>query len=232
MEDKYLFHFIQHMNKPAFFVSYVEEIDAEILRSNSFGLLLISVYFHKLDEFVNTTLKTLWLQSNNQTFVKTGLKKCWRYVCANISEIKKNIKSSRNLIYPKVLYNKVVSAYKTHYRVYYVRYINNVMFGVCGFKNLAICIKKEFSFFMVHNLFFDLKIAKLYNARTHEVSWLGFNFKVRSEKVLKNKNDLFFNKGKKKNLIDLRKYPLEFVLTYDMALRVNEILIGLAKTTV
>jgi hypothetical protein len=238
IEDPRVFHFIQCLGVSTFFIAQIKksitkEIGRDILRSNMLGCLFASVYFCKLDGFVCIMLKESWLENNKPKLLSAKLRKHWFFFCVDTNELNNTIKKhkkkktfQRDLTYPKVLQDKAQTINLINCRVYFARYLNKIMFGIRGSKSLASLIEKECKFFILNNLYFNLRVTNLYSAKTDEVKYLGFVVKSLSDKMFNNKKILRFNRAKNKKQILLRKwqYPLNFSFKNKVALRVSEML--------
>lgn len=189
LEDKYIFRFIEHLGTLEFVIeqirkSVTNEVNREILQSNSLSCLLVGLNFHKFDGFVETKRKEL--------FLNTTLKKHWLFIrfnkneLNNIIEYKKENKFQRNIIHPKPLHNKTQKISSNNCRVYYVRYLNKIMFGIRGLISLASLVKKECSIFILNNLHLELRVANMYSATAPGAKYLGFVVKSASSKVPEN----------------------------------------------
>lgn len=232
VESKDFFSVISHIIKIDFFVRWIEGVDTWILKSNLFGFLLANVYFYKFDEFVKIKLKRSLFKSSYQKIISVRLKKHWRFTYLSKSKLNKRAKKSKNntifkdLGYPKILHDEAFELSTLYVRIYYVRYLSHIMFGVRGFKNTAFVVIKECFFFIKYNLNFDLKVMRFYNLRTSKVEWL--NFKILNSKVSNNKNSLCLN-TKKKMFVCSSQNVFGFFFKKNMFLRVDELLAGLAR---
>lgn len=128
-----------------------------------------------------------------------------------------------NLAYSRVLFENKLSIGLINFCVYYVRYVNKIMFGIQGLKSLASFVKKECDFFILNNLHINVHISNLYNSKTCKVKYLGFVVKSLSGTIFKNKRS--FNEVRQQNKVFLNEPRCHYYANVQSKiwLRVSEI---------
>lgn len=222
-------------------LKHIEKTKIRISQDNLLSPLLANIFLHKVDEFVKLKSKETWNKKFHQSTHLFENKLKFMKITKQKNKFRKKSQNAKvdeaNKIY---ITNKTHLAFinKMKYKVYYVRYIDDFIFGIRGPKSLAIQIKDEVSSFLKNDLHLKVKFANLFHSKSNSVSFLGFDvksFNTKKAEIFKLKKTITFtklhHKVKEKNKILTNKWKsfLDNSLRKKMANQADEILGGITK---